>query len=230
MTPVFNEFYDLWVHPGQSGFWGAVVAAEMKGSHYYHHRPIAGGSPVIVDVGGHYGIFTKFAATTYPAGRVFYIEPHPENFQIAEKNLVGLANVTMIQGAITYEENVVLHPFVFGRNTGGSQVLPAGTVPFGNDTAHAAPIHVQGFGLEHLCKFYGLDRIDLLKLDCEGSEYSILAKCSCLDRVSEIVGEWHAVPGVPPFDEFCAQHLPTWTPETFGKLSAPLGMFRLTHD
>ncbi len=230
MTPVFNEFYDLWVHPGQSGFWGAVVAAEMNGSNFYHHRELHRPDAVIVDVGGHYGVFSRFAARKYPAGRVIYIEPHPENFAIAERNLAGLANVTMIEGAITYEDNVVLHPFVAGRNSGGSQVLPAGLSPFENDTVHAQPIHVQGVGLEHLTKFYGLDRIDLLKLDCEGSEYSILAKCSCLDRVEEIVGEWHRVPGVPAFDEFCAGHLPSWKLETFGKLTDPLGMFRLTHD
>lgn len=228
MTPVFNEFYDLWVHPGQSGFWGAVVAAEMNGSNFYHHRELGGPDPVIVDVGGHYGVFSRFAARKYPAGRVIYIEPHTENFQIAEKNLAGLANVTMIEGAITYEDNVVLHPFVAGRNSGGSQVLPAGQSPFENDTAHGAAIHVQGFGLEHLCTFYGLERIDLLKLDCEGSEYSILAKCSCLGRVAEIVGEWHRVPGEPRFDEFCRERLPAWNLETFGRLDAPLGMFRLT--
>src|SRR5262245_25214270 len=98
MTPVFNEFYGIWVHHGQSGFWGAVVAAEMNSCHYYHHRPIDRDAPVIVDVGGHYGVFAKFAATAYPAGRVFVVEPHPENVQIAEKNLAGLSNVTIIEG------------------------------------------------------------------------------------------------------------------------------------
>ena len=83
-------------------------------------------------------------------------------------------------------------------------------------------------GSKHLCHFYGLERIDLLKLDCEGSEYSILAKCSCLGRVAEIVGEWHRVPGIPSFDEFCRERLLTWNLETFGRLDAPLGMFRLT--
>ena len=34
-------------------------------------------------------------------------------------------------------------------------------------------------------------RIDLLKLDCEGSEFSILEHANCLDRVGVIVGEQH---------------------------------------
>lgn len=96
----------------------------------------------------------------------------------------------MIKGAITYDDNVVLHPFVTGRNSGGSQVLPAGQTPFENDTAHGQAVHVQGFGLEHLAKFYGLDRIDLLKLDCEGSEYSILAKCSCRRSAAPPASVW----------------------------------------
>jgi hypothetical protein len=128
---------------------------------------------------------------------------------------------------VTYEENCVLHPFAAGRNSGGSQVLPIGDMPFENDTAHGAPLHVAGCNLEHLARFYDLPRIDLLKLDCEGSEYSILAHCTCLDLVREIVGEWHHVPGVPPFDEFCRKHLPAWQLEAFGALDAPLGTFRL---
>ena len=39
----------------------------------------------------------------------------------------------------------------------------------------------------------GLDRIDLLKMDCEGAEYEILYSCSSihLGRISEIRMEYH---------------------------------------
>ncbi len=45
--------------------------------------------------------------------------------------------------------------------------------------------------LEQLAEKYGLDRIDFLKLDCEGSEFSILQNTTMLDRIGVIVGEYH---------------------------------------
>jgi hypothetical protein len=55
-----------------------------------------------------------------------------------------------------------------------------------------------------------------------------MQQACAVNRVAEIVGEWHRVPGLPRFDEFYRQHLPAWNLETFGRLDAPLGMFRLT--
>ena len=45
--------------------------------------------------------------------------------------------------------------------------------------------------LEDLMREQGFDHIDILKLDCEGSEFSILGKTSSLDRIGLIVGEYH---------------------------------------
>lgn len=227
MTPVYLEQYDLWVHPGVSGFWDAGVQGEMNDTGYYHHQEIFGPAPVIVDVGGHIGIFSRWAARCYPRARVFYIEPHPDNVAVARANLAGLENVTILEGALTYESGVALRPYVPGSNSGGSQLLPRQAAPFENSCEHGAAIEVRAFILERLCEFYKIDRIDLLKLDCEGSEYSILAKCQCLDRVDRIVGEWHKVPGVDRFDEFCDQHLPGWKLTLHGSLEQPLGMFDL---
>ena len=38
---------------------------------------------------------------------------------------------------------------------------------------------------------YGFDYIDYLKLDCEGSEFSILGQTPSLDRIGMVVGEYH---------------------------------------
>ncbi len=42
----------------------------------------------------------------------------------------------------------------------------------------------------------GVERCDLLKIDCEGSEYEILQGCTpdALSRVRRIVGEYHEGP------------------------------------
>jgi hypothetical protein len=43
-------------------------------------------------------------------------------------------------------------------------------------------------------KNYGIDKIDFLKLDCEGGEYNIITNENIhwiLNNVTHIVGEWH---------------------------------------
>ena len=41
---------------------------------------------------------------------------------------------------------------------------------------------------------FGIDEVDLIKLDCEGAEYLIVSELSALglmDRIGWIRGEWH---------------------------------------
>ena len=47
------------------------------------------------------------------------------------------------------------------------------------------------FTLELLMEKHNFDRIDVLKLDCEGSEFSILGRSPSLSRIGLIVGEYH---------------------------------------
>lgn len=217
-TPV-----DLWVHAGVAGFGDAYIQSELEHLGYYSFPQ---GAEVVVDVGGHIGIYSRYAARH--ARQVIYVEPHPENVTLARQNFAwwNLTNVEIIQGALTYEADAEFHPYVPDNNTGGSQILPRGATPFANACQHGPPIRVETVTLETIRQRFGLDRIDILKLDCEGSEYSILCQAD-LTPVTYIVGEWHKVPGQPLFDEFCRRQLPEWELETSGKLDAPLGYFLL---
>ena len=74
-------------------------------------------------------------------------------------------------------------------NTGAVEVHPDGSHP------------TRAFALDDLLVRYG--RVDLLKLDCEGSEWPILAHASQLHRVRTICGEYHERelhPLCPEFD------------------------------
>ena len=222
---VYNEQFNIWVHSGMSGFTSSGIFLEMRESDYYHHRELRS-NPIILDVGGHVGIFSLEMAKRYPKGIVLCFEPHPENAEIARRNLKD-TYVTVVESAVSYGEHSELLCFKDGsRNSGGSQLVQEGGNPFENDCDFGDRIKVSTKTLEQIVATFGIQQIDLLKLDCEGSEYSILQNAS-LDIVKEIVGEWHSVPGVPRFDKFCSEHLPGWTLETWGELTGPLGMFRL---
>ncbi len=50
---------------------------------------------------------------------------------------------------------------------------------------------VTSLTVEDILGSHRLDHIDILKLDCEGSEFSILGNTTSLDRIGLIVGEYH---------------------------------------
>jgi hypothetical protein len=61
--------------------------------------------------------------------------------------------------------------------------------------------------LEQIIAEHHLERIDVLKLDCEGSEFSILENTTSLDRIGAIVGEYH---GRERFLELVSRRFADW--------------------
>jgi FkbM family methyltransferase len=161
--------------------------------------------PVVVDVGAHIGCFSKRLHDRNPLARIFTVECCPENVAALTRNVGEFA--TVVQGAMTYEPDVALLNAVYANchSTGGSTVIrrselarrvtegtcaeePGNDMP-GEYWADFRPMRC--LTLEELMQEHGLDHIDILKLDCEGSEFSILGKTRSLDRIGLIVGEYH---------------------------------------
>jgi len=146
----------------------------------------------VVDVGSHIGTFSLHCHKRYPDARIVCCEVCPENIPVLSKNVNEFAHV--LHAAVTYEKNVALLNSVFPHcvATGGSIVCSPEALDHVNTQAYWAdkrPIETRT--LEQVMYEYKLDHIDLLKLDCEGSEFSILENTTSLDKISRIVGEWH---------------------------------------
>jgi hypothetical protein len=78
--------------------------------------------------------------------------------------------------------------------------------------------------LEDLMRQYGFDHIDILKLDCEGSEFSILGNTPSLGHIGLIVGEYH---GEARFKELVADRFEGWELKILN--SGELGTFWLVN-
>ena len=177
--------------------------------------------PVVVDVGAHIGCFSKRIHDRNPLARIFAVECCPENIAALKQNVADFA--TVVQAAVTYQPNVALLNAVYPAcvSTGGSTVidrdelerqvaelkcaeLPGDDMP----SQHWADLRpLATLTLEDLIREHGFDRIDVLKLDCEGSEFSILGETPSLDRIGLIVGEYH---GKERFLELVKTRLDGW--------------------
>jgi FkbM family methyltransferase len=152
-------------------------------------RPRTQGKEVVVDVGAHIGCFTKLYHERNPDAELFCVEACPENLPW----LVG-EYATILHAACTYEAGeLALLNAVFPDcdSTGGSIVVPARELderPTGRYWADARSL--PRITIHELMERYGIAFIDVLKLDCEGSEFSILEHAP-LDRIGFIYCESH---------------------------------------
>lgn len=144
----FEEGCDAWLRAAED-YW------------YYVHWPQPG--DVVIDVGAGIGTDTlAFARAVGPAGRVLAIEAHPKTFARLRKNCVaqGFSYVECVWAAVVdkpgtvHIETGVLHE--------SNRILVGGGLP----RALPAP----GVTLDSLCTKFGIDHIDLLKMNIEGAE------------------------------------------------------------
>lgn len=147
----------------------------------------------ILDIGAHVGVFSTLAHRRWPDASCVAVEANRRNMPALQKNVGGFARA--IHAAATYESGeLLLASTVFpgSRNSGGSTLIAGGISQKDIGDAYrldAEPL--ERTTLEKICDEQGWERIDLIKLDCEGAELSILGNCD-LDRVGVIVGEFHS--------------------------------------
>jgi FkbM family methyltransferase len=156
-----------------------------------------GGHEIVVDIGAHIGSFAKLWHKKNPKAEIICVEACPENMEALQANVGDFAQV--VPAACTYETGEVgllnaVHPNC--ESTGSSTVLSV-------DRLYDTRLWQVGYRytpdlrplpkvtLEDLMNRFGADHIDVLKLDCEESEFSILANTPSLQKIRMILGEYH---------------------------------------
>lgn len=143
---------------------------------------------VVVDLGGHKGIFSVFAATAATDVKVFTFEPSPENFKLLSHNieLNRLSNIKAFNIAVSGKSGeAVLHLF---PDNGQNSLLQ-------RSNPRLQPIRdvrVETWSLGRVLEKVAAP-VDLLKMDIEGMEYEALFSCPAeqLQRVKRIALEYH---------------------------------------
>lgn len=132
-------------------------------------KAVLKGRITVVDVGANAGYFSLYILSKLPGSRVIAFEPMENNFALLRRNRE--MNPT--------EDLTVVNKAVYGaarkitlRYNAGDSFTTAGSV-FENKLGKDE-VEVEAITLAEVFEGYGLEKVDLLKLDCEGSEYSIL--------------------------------------------------------
>ena len=143
---------------------------------------------VVFDIGANVGVFSLYASLV-KGTKIFSFEPHPENFKKLRNNILNnkIKNIEYLNYAlgIDNEDRFMIE----GSIPGGHKVSNnnSTTVDIGGG------IRVQAVKLESIMDKLKVDKINFLKLDCEGAEGEIIKSLGVtgLKKIDKIAVEFH---------------------------------------
>ena len=145
----------------------------------------------VVDIGAGIGDFSLYAAHGRPGTVVYSFEPYPESFNLLKQNLVlnSVDNVLAFQTAIWREAGQLTldqsagEPLQFNTKEGAV-----------TGEANEGMV-VNAITLKGVFDQFKIEKIDLLKLDCEGAEYAILSATAAetFEKIKHIIMEYHDI-------------------------------------
>jgi FkbM family methyltransferase len=149
-------------------------------------------NPLVIDVGANAGFFNVLLFSKLKTARVFAYEPLPSNIRLFTKTIQqneSLRNIQLSQLAITGTSNDSID--LFTEDTDDNTVVSS--VFAGFNKLNQKKITVPAKSLAAIIEINNLEKIDLLKLDCEGSEYDIIYNTDpvILKKVNMMVIEVH---------------------------------------
>lgn len=160
---------------------------ENQHDYFLHARKLV--KPKIIDIGGHIGTFCIYAAKKFPDGIIFSYEPDKKNYEKLLKNikLNSVENVTAFNFAVGKERGKSL---LYSMKDGVFGTIGSTLINNGSDS-----VEVSCITLDDILKENNIQKCDLLKMDCEGSEYSIIFNTNkaVFDKIRSIAMEYHTI-------------------------------------
>lgn len=147
----------------------------------------------IIDIGGNVGYFSFLIASKMPAAKILAYEPIVSNVAVFNKNISinpALQNRMSVQQKAVTGKHVDFVE-IFFDDTEANTVVASIFESFAKENKKATQI--AAISLAEIIELNKLQSIDLLKLDCEGSEYPILyeSDSSIFDTIKNMVIEVH---------------------------------------
>lgn len=150
--------------------------------------------PLVIDVGANAGFFNVLLFSKLKNARVLAYEPLPSNIALFQKTIAqntGLKNIQLHQSAVTGASIEKIE--LFTEDTEDNTVVSSIFSSF--NKLNQKKISVPATSLTAIIRENKLEKIDLLKLDCEGSEYDIIynTEASVFKKVNMMVIEVHQI-------------------------------------
>jgi FkbM family methyltransferase len=146
----------------------AAKLREIRGHSFWDEF---GDAPVVVDLGANVGKFATEFLAIHPAASLVLVEGDPYLNGILQRTFAGSPRVKLFQGLVGAESAAKARFFLCKVPEGNSvfQRFSDGWSP-----GETREIEVEMISLPALFELGGCERVDLLKVDIEGSEWDVL--------------------------------------------------------
>lgn len=155
---------------------------------------------VIIDAGANIGLASIYFANKFPNAKIISIEPEKNNFEMLKRNVKSYNNIIPLYSALWHKnENIEL--IDAGLGTDGFMTMNKNGI---NDVYRELPRHVPnkffvnksyqvpGKTVDKIIEDFGLESVDILKVDIEGSEKEVFENSSLwIEKINSIVIELH---------------------------------------
>jgi len=128
--------------------------------HFKHNKKPA----VIIDAGANIGLAAVFFKIKFPDTRIICLEPEPNNFEMLKKNTAQFSDVICLQKGLW---NKSCHLKIEDEGLGAWGFIV-------KETTADHPDAVEAISLGDIRLQFNLDRLDLVKMDIEGSEKEVM--------------------------------------------------------
>lgn len=182
---------------------------EVIGNDSYGLKPLLDRDPnieYVVDIGANVGAFSHFVQSLLPHAKIIACEPESIMMEYVKLNTDNKINY--VEKAIIGDPAIKAVPFIICKWQGNHHVdgrfnWPA-YAPVGSEKVSERM--VPATTLPEVLGQFHFPRIDLLKIDTEGSEPEILKSMRyTLKHVRHIVGEWHSQKDLEAIKEILAE-------------------------
>lgn len=145
-------------------------------------------SPVVVDIGANLGYFSLLMATEKPDATIHSFEPMPANYLELKRHHSGFPEIDwhIYREAVGNRRTMEL-------NYEDPEKVTFSASVFQSWSPNTKKMVVNSRSLPQLVEEINLEKIDFLKMDCEGSEYEILYSLPepIFDKIGYIAIETH---------------------------------------
>lgn len=180
--------HDVFYRPATSDSRTIYQVLLRRGGKAEYYLPPVLDPKVIFDVGSNIGASILFFHEQFPAAKIYGFEPHPETYRILQMNVGSIPTVEIFNYALGAADRQVAFEFD-GADFSRFLTTMEGPEWHGPLTTTNCQIKHAGAVMKDL----GVTGVDLIKIDCEGSEYDVLTALpeGMLRRCRWITGEMH---------------------------------------
>jgi len=148
----------------------------------------------IIDVGAHTGLFVTFFSRICSEGKIICYEPNRENYEILKENIQinNLNNVILNKQAVLSKPGFITL-FLNDHDSASHSVI--------KKTKNS--VKVEATTIKKIFENNSIKYCELLKLDCEGSEFDILINLEneLFHKIKKMIIEYHNIPEVSFTDD-----------------------------